>query len=244
LAHLQISTPEIAVVNVSAEFLARNPDVHIQLHARRLAVEPGPHFGSRYPGNPSEAKVYEFVPDVLLDKVANRNEFLGALVLDKWTGNGDARQTLFTRPGIRREPTSSHGARGFLVSMIDQGYAFGGPQWRFYDSPAQGFYFRPTVYRHVRSRDDFQPWLDRVVLFPKQVLDNVRRQIPPAWIRGDEASVDALLGKLMSRCRRVPDLIAESVLARVNSFPEWRKKWSRGTLAIECCSGIGIGSET
>jgi len=33
LAYLQIATPEIALVNISAEFLGRCPDVHIQLAA-------------------------------------------------------------------------------------------------------------------------------------------------------------------------------------------------------------------
>jgi hypothetical protein len=218
LAHLQISTPEIAVVNISAAFLARNPEVHIQLHASHLAVKPGRHFGSRHQG---EAIVYDFVPDVLLEKVANRNEFLGVLVVDKWTGNGDGRQAIFSRPGSPPGSACHHKGRGFSASMIDQGYAFGGPQWKFYDSPLQGLYFRPSVYRHVRSCDDFQPWLDQVVLFPEDVLDNARKRIPPEWIRGDESSMDSLLGKLMLRCKRVPGLIAESVRAPVNPFPEW-----------------------
>jgi hypothetical protein len=213
LAHLQISTPQIALVNISSEFLARNPDVHMETHTRRLAVEPGQHFGSRYPGNPSEAMVYDFVPDVLLENVVNRREFLGALVLDKWTGNVDARQAIFSR--------ARHGPKGFSVSMIDQGFAFGGPDWKFRDSSPQGLYFRPNVYRNVRSWNDFQPWLDQVVHFPEEVLDKVRRQIPPEWILGDEAALEALLEKLMSRCKRVPDLVANSIGGRVNPFPQW-----------------------
>jgi hypothetical protein len=221
LAHLQISTPEITIVSISAEFLARHPEVHIQLRAGRLAVKPGQHFGSRYQGQSPMAIVYDFVPEVLFDQVVNRNEFLGALVLDKWTGNSDARQAIFTRPDITGILPSHRIARGFLVSMIDQGYAFGGHLWKFMDSPLQGLYFRPSVYHHVRSWDDFQPWLDRVVNFPKEVLDRTRRQIPLEWIFGDEEAMDLLLGKLILRCKRVPDLIAESVRGRVNPFPEW-----------------------
>jgi hypothetical protein len=221
LAHLQISTPEIAVVLISAGFLTRNPGVHIQLHARRLAVEPGQHFGSRYQGESSKAMVYDFVPDVLLDKVTNRSQFLGALVLDKWTGNSDARQAIFTRTAMKQGSTWHSTARGFSVSMVDQGYAFGGPLWKFLDSPLQGLYFRPSVYRHVRSWDDFQPWLNQVVNFPKEVLDTTRSQIPLEWVIGEEETVNALMGKLISRCKRVPDLIAESVHARENPFPGW-----------------------
>jgi hypothetical protein len=221
LAYLQISTPEIALVNMSAEFLSTCPGVHIQLGTKRLAVETGLHFGSQYRGSPVERRTYDFVPHALLEKVVNRSEFLGALVLDKWTGNADARQVIFNRPGIQRRHVGERPC-GFSASMIDQGYAFGGPQWRFLDSPLQGLYWRAEVYRNVRSWDDFQPWLDRVVHFPEGVLDKARMQIPPEWTLGDEAALDALLEKLMSRRGRVPDLIADSVRGRVNPFPEWR----------------------
>jgi hypothetical protein len=91
LNYLQISTPPTAIVNLTDEFLAKNPEIHIQLGSRRLAVEPGWHFGSRYPGDPAKVMVYDFIPDLLLDKIVNRQEFLGVLAFDKWTGNADAR---------------------------------------------------------------------------------------------------------------------------------------------------------
>lgn len=47
LVHLQISTPSIAQVNVSSDFLKKNPDVYVQLGSRRSDVELGLHFGSR-----------------------------------------------------------------------------------------------------------------------------------------------------------------------------------------------------
>jgi hypothetical protein len=74
----------------------------------------------------------------------------------------------------------------------------------------------------VRSFDDFQPWLDRLVHFPEEVVDEARKQIPPAWLAEDEASVDALLVKLMSRRKRIPDLIRESQRGRIDPFPAWK----------------------
>src|SRR5258708_8834272 len=86
LNYLQIATPETAIVNLPAELLPANPDIYIQLGSRRLAVAPGPHFGSRYPGNPATVMVYDFVPDQLLGKVANLDQFLAVLAFDKWIG--------------------------------------------------------------------------------------------------------------------------------------------------------------
>ena len=225
LQFLHISVPEVAFVNLSAEFLQANPDVHLQLGTHRLAVEPGWHFGSAYPGDPSKMTVYDFIPDTLLEKVANLDEFLGVLAFDKWMGNADARQSIFFRARVqdRPRPGSEHPLRlGFVAHMMDHGYVFEGPHWTFADSPLQGLYFRPIVYRKVRSWDDFQPWLDRITHFPEEVVDSAYKQIPPQWLAGDEGDLEALLLKLLARRKRVPDLIRASQQGRVNPFPNWK----------------------
>ena len=225
LNYLQISTPPTAIVQLTAEFLDENPDVHIQLGSRHLAVEPGWHFGSRYPGHPSKMMVYDFIPDTLLEKVVNLNEFLGVLAFDKWIGNADARQSIFFRARLREWSPSAPErlpALGFLAQMLDHGYIFGGPHWTFNDSPLQGLYFRPVVYRKVKSFEDFQPWLDRLTNFPEFMVDQARKQIPPQWLSGDESALDALLSKLFARRHRIPDLIRDSRRGRVNPFPEWK----------------------
>jgi hypothetical protein len=225
LNYLQISAPAAAIVNLSAEFLAANPDVHLQLGSRRLAVEPGWHFGSCYPGDPAKVMVYDFLPDALLDKVVNVNEFPGVLAFDKWMGNADARQSIFFRARLRQWSPSAAGLApraGFVAHMMDHGYVFNGPHWTFADSPLQGLYFRPNVYQNVRSWDAFQPWLDRVVNFPEEVVDEAQKQLPPDWLAEDGAALEVLLAKLMARRKRVPDLVRESRRGRVNPFPEWR----------------------
>jgi hypothetical protein len=225
LQYLQISTPAVAIVDLSAAFLEANPDVHIQLGSRRQPVEPGWHFGSRYPGDPAKIMVYDFIPDILLEKVANLTEFLGVLVFDKWIGNADARQSIFFRARLLEwSPGKGDRAqrRGFVASMMDHGYVFDGPHWTFSDSPLQGLYFRPSVYRAVRSWNDFQPWLDRVVHFPEELADQAQKQIPPEWLAGDESALEALLMKLLARRKRVPDLIQDSRRGRINPFPDWK----------------------
>src|SRR5579872_6650658 len=101
LRYLEISAPEVAMVRVSEDFLAENPDACIQLGTHRQKIEPGWHFGSLFPGDPARTVVYDFLPDSLLLKVENYNEFLGALVFDKWTGNADSRQAVFFRARLR-----------------------------------------------------------------------------------------------------------------------------------------------
>jgi len=228
LRYLQISAPEVCVVSASAEFLRNNPEVSIQLGSRSIPVNAGWHFGSRYPGHPDTIAVYDFIPDVLLRQVVNLREFLGVLVFDKWAGNADGRQAVFFRSRVNQWSAGGAVARtGIVAWMIDQGFLFNGPHWDFPDAPLQGLYHRPLVYESVTSLDDFQPWLDLVVNFPVEVIDEAYRKIPLEWLEGEENALEELLEKLLRRRSRVPDLLEDCRLARPGLFPNWNRKPAR-----------------
>src|SRR5450432_4035345 len=92
LRHLQISAPDVAIIEVGEDFIKEHPEACITLGTRTLPPEPGWHFGSKHPGNPATMATYDFVPDQLLGQVHNLRDFVGALVFDKWAGNADGRQ--------------------------------------------------------------------------------------------------------------------------------------------------------
>src|SRR5258708_8173254 len=60
LKYLGLSTPEVAIIRVSETFLRENPEAHIQRGTGRVELEPGWHFGSRFPGAPGRVAVYAF----------------------------------------------------------------------------------------------------------------------------------------------------------------------------------------
>ncbi len=217
LSYLQIGAPPTALVEVSAEFLAANPDVHLTLGSRRVAVEPGWHFGSRYPGDPDRIAVYDFLPDALLGSLANVTDFRAVLVFDKWMSNVDGRQSIF----YRAQTGGPIHRVAWVTEMIDHGFVFNGPHWEFVDSPVQGMYSRRSVYEGVRGLDDFQPWLDQVVNLPPEVIDRAMRQVPPGWIDGEEEQFDKLLESLWRRRKRVPELVRAMREGRGNPFPDW-----------------------
>lgn len=221
LTHVGIATPAAAIVNIDPKCLAENPELRIELGSRSIAVEPGPHFGSRYPGEPGKVRVYDFIPDLLLDRdrVANFKEFFGVLAFDKWIGNVDTRQAVFVRPSGRKNGSIS---AKFEALMIDHGYAFDGPHWGFCDSPLQGLYFRTGVYEAAMSLVDFEPWLERIMEFPAQVLADALERVPAEWLTPeDKPALERLLERLLLRRRRVPDLIVELKLGRCDPFPRW-----------------------
>jgi hypothetical protein len=223
LRHLGIATPETCMVRVTPEFLQRNPEAYLQLGERHRIPEVGWHFGSRFPGDPFRTVVYDFLPDVLLDRVENLAEFRGVLAFDKWVGNSDARQAIFFRARIAN-PGAEH--LGFVAQMMDNGYVFNGPNWRLEDSPVQGLYFRPIVYARVQSLADFEPWLERIRHFPEEIVDQALKQIPPAWLENGQqegAELERLLERLLARRKRVADLIEECQSGRVKPFSAWTR---------------------
>jgi hypothetical protein len=227
LDYLKIATPETALIHVSETFLEANPEVHLTLGSRRIPVAPGWHFGSRYPGDPSRTAIYDFLPDALLPKVVNLADFRAVLVFDKWVANADGRQSVFYRAlvsggGSGDERSGASGRPGFVARMIDNGFAFNGPNWDFPDSPLQGLYARRLVYDAVRSLADFRPWLDLVEHFPEEVLDRAWKSVPPEWLEGEEDALEEMLERLLARTKRVPELIEACRAARSNPFPNWK----------------------
>jgi len=208
-----------SLCEVPATFLNAHPDIYLQFGTHHVAVEPGWHFGSRYPGHPARDTVYDFLPDPLLETVTNLEEFIGVLSFDKWIANADARQSIFVRmhASVGQPPRS-----GFRTLMMDHGYIFEGPHWTFTDSPLQGLYFRPLVYESVRSWDDFQPWLEQVIHFPEEVLDEAYKQIPPQWLADDGNKLESMLMQLLVRRKHVPDLIRNAKSCRIDPFPNWK----------------------
>jgi hypothetical protein len=225
LRYLQIHVPDTAVIELTREFIASNPDLYLSVGSRREQVLPGLHFGSRLAVHPDRVALFDFLPDKLLSKIENRVDFLGALVFDKWVANADSRQAVFFRARAKTwTPLKGEApARiGFFAQMIDHGFAFNGPHWEFQDSHLQGLYFRTAVYDEVRSLDSFQPWIAMVENFPLEVVDSAWKEIPRDWLQDDEAPLEDLLERLLKRRSRIAALIHEVQRNRATAFANWR----------------------
>ncbi|MEZ5352004.1 MAG: HipA family kinase [Bryobacteraceae bacterium] len=223
LRYLQIHTPETVFIETAVEFLEQFPDCRVESGNRSAPWDSGWQFGSRYPGDPGRTAVYDFLPDAILPRVANAADFRGVLVFDKWVANADARQCIFYRAEMREAWEKGPGRAAYAASMIDNGYAFDGPHWRYPDSPVGGLYHRPAVYATVRGWEDLEPWLSRVRTFPEEVVDQAMREIPETWLDGEHGELERMLERLLERRRRIADFIDDLRRgARANPFPEWR----------------------
>lgn len=224
MRYLQIPSPPMEWIEITPEFLRNTPEFTVTMGSRAAEVAPGFHFGSRVPVDPQRHAIYDFLPDRILQEVANLRDFLGALVFDKWLSNADSRQSIFFRAKVREWSAAASDPRrtAFVAVMIDHGFSFNGPHWTFEDGPLLGLYSHGAVYASATGLDSFQPWLDLAVNVTPDVMDQAFRQIPDFWLNGDREALEKLLEGLWKRRKRIPYLIEDCVAAKKVWFPNWK----------------------
>jgi hypothetical protein len=212
-ARMGLPTAQGAVVEVGPELIQLSSDLVIQVGMGRTPCRPGLQFGSRYPGDPRELAVHDFLPDEQLGEVENLVDFAGMLVFDKWTCNTNGRQAIFFR-----EPGRSR----YQALMIDNGFCFNAGEWSFPDAPLRGIYARQRVYEHVVGMESFTPWLERLEKLSTSAFDEIASQVPPEWYDYQHEELFRLLEQLDRRRKRVADLILEAKNSYRQPFFNWK----------------------
>jgi HipA-like kinase len=209
-----LPVPRVEVVEVGEELIALTAELVVQLGAGQTPCRPGRQLGSRFPGDPAQLVVHDFLPDDALREVENLADFAGMLVFDKWTCNTNGRQAVFfAEPGHSRR----------RAMMIDQGFCFNAGEWSFPDAPLRGIYLRHRVYEHVTGMDSFEPWLGRVEeRMNAETLGSVAEEIPPEWYNHELDQLERLLARLDERRARVRELIVQARDSGRQPFPNWK----------------------
>lgn len=209
----ELSVPKTDVVEVTPWLATNSLDLDLEFgRGRRERCLPGLHFGSRFVGGLLPGDTVDYLPEPQLEEVTNRKEFVGMLSLDKWTGNCNGRQSVFTR-----KPR----AKRYKATFIDQGFCFNAGEWTFPDSPLRGVYARNSVYSNVNGWDSFDPWLERFEQMSPDVLWAIAESVPPEWYGGDMNTIERLLEQLLKRRSRIRSLITSFRDSDRAPFPLW-----------------------
>jgi len=207
-----LTAPETELVEVSSWLIENTPELEIDLGRTRVRCNAGLQFGSRFVGGLMPGHVVDYLPEEELVEVKNLAEFAGILALDKWTGNANGRQAVFTRRGRERR---------YRAVFIDYGYCFHAGDWRFEDAPLRGVYYRNDVYREIAGWESFEPWLSRLEAMPAETGWAAANRVPPEWYGGDLSEMEALVEKLLSRRSRIRELIEGFGKSDRGPFPKW-----------------------
>lgn len=208
-----LPTTPSAVIQVSERLIDATDELVMELPRYRVPCSAGKNFGSTYFGNPRNLQTCDVIPSEDLRRINNFNDLIGMVVFDKWTCNCDGRQLVFL--------LQENGK--YSMACIDQGFCFNSGEWNFPDSPLRGLYCNKTIYRdHVRSLDDFEPWLSRVEReFNLDVLHEAARDIPTEWYDNDPNALHSLLEKLNRRRETIRELLRLSCVRLPLIFPYW-----------------------
>ncbi len=212
-ARLGLPVPQVAVVDVPEALIRYTADLVMQLGQSSVPCRAGLQFASRYPGDPRELTLHDFLPDEQLREVENLGDFAGMLVYDKWTCNTNGRQAIFLRH-------ADHAP--YRALMIDQGFCFNAGEWNFPDAPLRGLYARQRVYEGVIGMESFAPWLERLeTRVTPGVFDELSKQIPPEWYEDNQDELYRLLETLDRRRARVRELLVDAKRSNRQPFPNW-----------------------
>jgi len=218
-AAVGLTVPEAELIEVSSWLIENSPELEIDLGRMRVRCQPGLQFGSRFAGGTMPGQVVDYLPQEQMAELFNVSEFAGILALDKWTGNANGRQAVFTRRQRQRR---------YKAAFIDFGYCFHAGEWRFEDAPLRGVYYRNDVYQEVRGWESFEPWLTRLETMPGDTVWAIANQVPPQWYGGDQSEMEALVEKLLRRRHRIRELIEVFGNSERRPFPKWGMMGNEG----------------
>jgi hypothetical protein len=207
-----LTVPHTEIIEVSPWLIENTPELQVDLGKSKTPCQPGLQFGSRFAGGLMPGQVIDYLPEEQLGQVRNVGEFAGILALDKWTGNANGRQAVFTRK--QRE-------RYYRAVFIDFGYCFHAGEWRFEDHPLRGVYFRNEVYRGITGWESFQPWLPRIEAMSEETAWAVANEVPPEWYGGNQTEMEVLVAQLLDRRRLLRELIEDFRGSDRRPFPNW-----------------------
>jgi len=210
---LALPIPEVEVIEISDWLIEHTEDFRFEVAGQSLKCRPGMHLGSRYPVDPLDDVVFDYLPEGMSPRVRNVEDFARMLVLDKWAGNADGRQAIFSK--TRRQ-------RKYTVQFIDQGYCFNAGEWTFTDQALHGVYFRNYVYADVTGWESFEPVLTKAEEAEDIDLWRCAEYIPPEWYDYDSEGLQRLVAELYERRSKIRDLITAFRDSSRNPFPNWK----------------------
>jgi hypothetical protein len=190
----------------SDSFIDRHPDLWFQLPIGVRRPEKGVHFGSRLVGQTSGVdRPIEYISPSRIDRITNREAFLGMYLLDVWANHQDNRQAIF-----RRRSGST-----LEVWFIDHGHMFGGPEWNFQHNVGSALHSETAFYRDLWQDEQIALWISKLQSVIPEVLKSAIHFMQPQWYKGDLVE---LIDTLSDRLANLPELVQEDASRNGRAF--------------------------
>lgn len=200
---LDFPVPAVAMLEVDGSFVERHPQLGAGSANVRWRYGSGIHFGS------------EWIPGVL-DYIApkshlfNIDDYAGMFAFDRWTGQVDVRQAVFTRCD-----------GGYFANFVDFGYAFMDASWpegKYMGSCLHGLCSSRWVYDSIVDWNDFEPWLSAIERLSSRTVFGAIEDVPREWML--RLDCERIAEALLSRQGRLRDYLLPTINNPL-AFPSW-----------------------
>jgi hypothetical protein len=171
--YLGISVPNWSPIEFSRDFLDSNPLCCPEPGTGLPKPLPGMYFATRALGHDKGEEVYEILPGTWLNRISNRDDFIGMLILDVWTNQVGNRKAVFVPSADRSLITAA---------FIENGQMFGGFWGCEGQRPGTALYPDRRVYANSDPKQACNRWLQKIKSIDEALLSRLVSFIPAEWI--------------------------------------------------------------
>jgi len=200
MSQMGLPVPEWSPIEFTATFIDDHPEIWYRSSTggRGIPPRPGIHFGSRLTLS-GHGHTYQIIPGAWADRVSNRRDFIGALLLDLWTNNCDRRQCLFV---------SDNHSPALRAVFIDHDWMFGGHLMNEKTVPRRCMAGNPRLYEGVWTEEVIEHWKNVIDCIDGACLDRIFALVPQEWATPSQLRLARQ--QLASRKRRLGTWMTEA----------------------------------
>lgn len=198
-----LPAPDWVPIAISSDFIERNRGLWFCADGSQIKPLPGLHFGSRVIEAAEEKRAYQMIPHSWIDRIENRADFLGMLVLDLWANNCDRRQAVFLSDGRKR----------LRAYFMDNDFMFGGKFGFDLTCPRRAMVYDLDIYRGLWNLQTVKKWVHRIDGIGESAIRRIMSNVPDGWANGK--LLQDIAEQLRARRAILPRLLndAENVLS-------------------------------
>jgi hypothetical protein len=212
--NLGLPAPECCPIHLSENFIAANPELSFQTPGGSHRPIAGRHCAIKPVINSVEGRMFDFFPSGYSVQLRNLQDLLGATLFTFWIGNIDGPQHVFWRRSRERQ---------YCATMIDFGYAFGGPNRIL---PSEFFQSMMPPEHLIRATSltlgRFEPYLQKIERLPDIDLLNALEGIPTEWFGQDPIGQRASMLEILIERRYALRRALQAKLSKIPPQPAFR----------------------
>lgn len=171
ILRMGLPAPQWVPIEIPADFIDANPGLWLCTESGSVRPIPGIHFASRLIEAPDEQRTYQMIPHSWIERIDNREDFVGALILDMWANNCDRRQAVF----LSDERDRLH------VSFIDNDHMFGGKFGNGTTYPRRIMFYDLSVYEGLWREEIVQKWCRKIDGIDENAIRSIVASVPEEW---------------------------------------------------------------